>query len=249
MKEKVDLLNKDYESKTAQELLAAVLADFGKHLVVASSLGAEDQVITDMVLKLYPKARIFILDTGRLHQETYAVIDASMKKYGHNYEIYFPDTKSVQDMVSQKGMNHFYTSVDNRKECCFFRKVEPINRVLGSADAWVTGLRATQSVTRTTLQKAEWDLGHEMIKLNPLADWSDEDVWAYIHKNDVPVNALHEQGYPSIGCAPCTRAIEPGEDLRAGRWWWESADQKECGLHVVDGKLVRKSNEKKESFD
>ncbi len=217
---------------------------FGEKIKLASSLGAEDQVLTHMAIQLNPNAKIFVLNTGRLHPETLQVLEESKKKYGIHYEIYEPNTKDVQELVAQKGPNSFYESVENRKECCHIRKVEPLKQALKGTEAWITGLRKTQSTTRTQLSAWEWDEGFGIVKINPLIDWTEEEVWAYIKTHNIPYNSLHDKGYPSIGCEPCTRAIQPGEDIRAGRWWWESQDQKECGLHVVDGKLIRKAPEK-----
>ncbi|MGE4170155.1 MAG: phosphoadenylyl-sulfate reductase [Candidatus Margulisiibacteriota bacterium] len=229
-----DSLNHDFEAQSPQAVLEWAIGQFGNGLLLASSLGVEDQVLTDMLVKLNPKARIFVLDTGRLHQETYEVMGLTQAKYSIRHEVYFPDAAAVEALVRQKGPNSFFESVENRKECCHIRKVEPLKRALSGAKAWITGLRREQAVTRTTLPKVEWDEAHGLIKLNPLADWTTEQVWDYVKTHDVPVNYLHKQGYPSIGCAPCTRAIKPGEDLRAGRWWWENPDGKECGLHVQD---------------
>lgn len=233
-----------------ESLISYVLKKYGNKLVIASSLGLEDQVITHMATTINPQVRVFVLDTGRLHDETYRVLADTKKKYDVAYEIYFPNTTAVQDMVNAKGINLFYDNVENRKTCCAVRKVEPLNRALQTADAWITGLRQGQSQTRTKMHAVEWDASHNMVKINPLIHWNEADVWAYIHKHNVPYNSLHDKGFPSIGCAPCTRAIEPGEDLRAGRWWWEEPQHKECGLHVIDGKLVRTPKEtKKEAFE
>lgn len=207
-------------------------------IALASSLSAEDQVLTHMVLSVNPAARIFILDTGRLHVETYDLIEATMKRYGMRYEILFPEAADVEEMTSLHGPNSFYGSVEQRKACCYVRKVKPLRRVLSTLDVWITGLRKEQAVTRGDLEIIQWDEANGLIKLNPLADWTHEQVWDYIKKNSIPYNKLHDHGYPSIGCAPCTRAVKPGEDTRAGRWWWETPEQKECGLHLVDGKLV-----------
>ncbi|MHB8138141.1 MAG: phosphoadenylyl-sulfate reductase [Smithellaceae bacterium] len=207
-------------------------------IALASSLGAEDQVLTHMIMAIKPDARIFILDTGRLHSETYDVMSRTMSQYVMKYEFLFPESADVEAMESQAGPDLFYESIENRKQCCFVRKVKPLTRVLSTLDAWITGLRKEQAVTRNALEKIEWDEGNGLIKLNPLADWSEEQVWAYIEEHQIPYNTLHDQGYPSIGCAPCTRAVKPGEDLRSGRWWWETSEQKECGLHVVNGELI-----------
>jgi phosphoadenosine phosphosulfate reductase len=177
--------------------------------------------------------RVFTLDTGRLNQETYDCMDAIRERYGIQIEVFFPDSNGVEKMVRENGLNLFYNSVELRKLCCGVRKVEPLNRALKGLDAWMTGLRREQAVTRADVRRIELDEDHgNIIKINPLVDWSYGDVWDYIRRKSVPYNRLHKQGYPSIGCAPCTRAVKPGEDLRAGRWWWENPNAKECGLHV-----------------
>ncbi len=228
----IDALNVRFADCTAQEILAWGLETYGDRLVIASSFGAEDVVLIDMAAGISRDARIFTLDTGRLHQETYDVMDAVRTKYGISVEVMSPDTVTLQELIRAKGPNSFYASVDNRRECCNVRKMQPLRRALGTADAWVTGLRREQSVTRTDVQFVEIDDSNGgIVKLNPLAAWSEDDVWGYIRDNDVPYNKLHDQGFPSIGCAPCTRAVEPGEDVRAGRWWWEEPELKECGLH------------------
>ena len=218
--------------------LARVASDFGP-AVFASSLAAEDMVLTDLILKAKLPIKIFSLETGRLHPETLAMLDRVKEHYGYEIATYRPQPEAVDAYVAQNGLNAFYDSVEMRKECCRIRKVEPLGRALKGNKAWVTGQRRSQSATRAELHVQENDAAHGMEKFNPLADWSEQDVWDYIRANGVPYNALHDQGYPSIGCAPCTRAIEPGEDVRAGRWWWENPDSKECGLHMVDGKLIR----------
>lgn len=207
--------------------------------VFASSLAAEDMVLTDLILRHQLPIGIFTLETGRLHPETLAMIDRIKATYGYDVTPYRPQPEAVSQYVESHGLNGFYDSVEARKECCRIRKIEPLNRALAGNRAWVTGQRRAQSVTRAALDVQEDDPAHNMVKFNPLADWSEEDVWQYLRDHEVPYNPLHDQGYPSIGCAPCTRAIEPGEDVRAGRWWWENPDSKECGLHVVDGKLIR----------
>ena len=226
--------------KTTIATLQRVADEFSP-AVFASSLAAEDQVLTDMILrnKLQDKLSIFTLETGRLHAETLAVLDRIKETYDYDVTPYRPQPEAVEAYVKQNGLNAFYESVDMRKECCRIRKVEPLNRALKGNRSWVTGQRRAQSTTRAALDVQEQDEAHDMIKFNPLADWSEEDVWHYIRSNKVPYNALHDRGFPSIGCEPCTRAIQPGEDVRAGRWWWENPESKECGLHVVDGKLIR----------
>ena len=221
-----------------QQTLTRIAADFSP-AVFASSLAAEDMVLTDMILKAKLPIGIFSLETGRLHQETLAVLGKVKTRYDHDITLYRPQPEAVAAYVEQNGLNAFYNSVEMRRECCRIRKVEPLGRALAGNKAWVTGQRRAQSTTRAELHVQEDDAAHGMTKFNPLADWSEEDVWAYIRANDVPYNALHDQGFPSIGCEPCTRAVQPGEDVRAGRWWWENPDSKECGLHMVDGKLIR----------
>ncbi len=218
--------------------LSRIASDFTP-AVFASSLAAEDMVLTDLILKGGYDIGIFSLETGRLHQETLAMLDKVKAHYGYDIAVYKPQPEAVDAYVAQNGLNAFYDSVEMRKECCRIRKVEPLGRALLGKKAWVTGQRRAQAATRGSLMVEEDDPGHFMTKFNPLADWSEEDVWHYIRENGVPYNALHDQGYPSIGCEPCTRAIQPGEDVRAGRWWWENPESKECGLHVVDGKLIR----------
>lgn len=221
-----------------QATLAKIANDFAP-AVFASSLAAEDMVLADMILRAKLPIVIFTLETGRLHAETLHMVDRIKETYDYDLTLYKPEPAAVNAYVQQNGLNAFYDSVEMRKECCRIRKVEPLNRALKGNKAWVTGQRRAQSTTRAELAIQELDEAHGMTKFNPLADWSEEDVWNYIRDNNVPYNSLHDKGYPSIGCEPCTRAIQPGEDVRAGRWWWESADTKECGLHVVDGKLVR----------
>ncbi|MDY7547173.1 phosphoadenylyl-sulfate reductase [Glaciimonas sp. CA11.2] len=207
--------------------------------VFASSLAAEDMVLTDLILRSKLDIGIFTLETGRLHAETLGMLDRIKETYDYTVTPFRPQTEAVAAYVEQNGLNAFYDSVDMRKECCRIRKIEPLNRALSGNKSWVTGQRRAQSQTRAELHVQEQDDAHAMTKFNPLADWSEEDVWEYIRSNNVPYNPLHDKGYPSIGCEPCTRAIQPGEDVRAGRWWWENPDSKECGLHVVDGKLIR----------
>jgi phosphoadenosine phosphosulfate reductase len=221
-----------------QGILQRIARDFSP-AVFASSLAAEDMVLTDMILKAALPISIFSLETGRLHKETLEVLDKVKAHYGYEIALYRPQPELVEEYVTKNGLNAFYDSVDMRKECCRVRKVEPLGRALAGKQAWITGQRRAQSTTRAELAVQEDDTAHGMAKFNPLADWSEQDVWEYIRTNGVPYNALHERGYPSIGCEPCTRAIQPGEDVRAGRWWWENPESKECGLHLVDGKLIR----------
>ncbi|MDB5774917.1 MAG: adenylylsulfate reductase, thioredoxin dependent family protein [Herbaspirillum sp.] len=218
--------------------LERIAAEFSP-AVFASSLAAEDMVLTDLILRHKLDIGIFTLETGRLHAETLGMLDRIRETYGYEVTPFRPEPAAIDAYVKQNGRDAFYESVDMRKECCRIRKIEPLKRALAGNKAWVTGQRRAQSVTRAELHVQEDDAAHGMIKFNPLADWSEQDVWDYIRANQVPYNPLHDRGYPSIGCEPCTRAIEPGEDVRAGRWWWENPESKECGLHVVDGKLIR----------
>lgn len=231
MKEKVEELNNILKGKSAEEVIGYCVELFKDKIALSSSLGAEDQVLTEMVVRTDPATRIFTLDTGRLFPETYDLIDRTNKKYNIHIETFFPDYKRVQQMVKEKGINLFYESKENRKLCCHIRKVEPLQRAFDGLDAWICGLRKDQSVTRFFSELVEWDDANGLIKINPLINWREKDVWNYIHERDVPYNTLHDQNYPSIGCQPCTRAIKPGEDVRAGRWWWEEPEHKECGLH------------------
>jgi phosphoadenosine phosphosulfate reductase len=231
-KDEVASANATLEKAPPQEVLTWALSTFGRSISLAWS-GAEDVAVLDMMHKIDPKStRVFTLDTGRLNPETYELIDEVQAKYKVQVEIQFPDAAAVEKMVREKGINLFYRSLDNRKECCGVRKVEPLNRMLKSLDGWITGLRRTQAITRGKLAKVELDFQHDkIVKVNPLADWSTAQVFEYLQANRVPTNKLHAMGYPSIGCAPCTRAVKPGEDERAGRWWWENPESKECGLH------------------
>ena len=224
--------SKDFELKSAEELLSWSMDQYGLEAGLASSFGMEDMLLIDMIAKLGGPITIFTLDTGRLHEETYDLMERVRSKYGLEVKTYFPDKTEVEQLVRQKGFFSFRESVENRKECCRIRKVEPLNRALGELKAWVTGLRRDQNVTRTDIPKVMEDPDHPpLIKINPLAEWSEQDVMTYIIENSVPINILHKRSYPSIGCAPCTRPVEKGEDIRAGRWWWENPEHKECGLH------------------
>jgi phosphoadenosine phosphosulfate reductase len=224
----------DIEQWPAEAVLQWALEKFSPKLALACSFQAEESVLIDMMHRLAGSDfRISALDTGRLNQETYDCMDAIRGRYGVCVEVYFPDAMKVQDMVRAHGLNLFYNSIELRKMCCAVRKVEPLNRALKDLNAWMTGLRREQAVTRAEARKVELDRDHgNIVKINPLVEWSYNQVWNYIRENNVPYNRLHNQGYPSIGCAPCTCPVKPGEDLRAGRWWWENPDTKECGLHM-----------------
>ena len=217
---------------SAEEAVRLSVRRFGNsRIVLASSFGAEDQVLTDMLASIEPAARVFTLDTGRLFQETYDTMQATAERYGIQYEAYAPETKDIADLISKDGPNLFYKSVDLRKTCCEVRKLRPLRKVLSTVDAWICGLRRDQAVTRGGVELLSWDAEFNIYKICPLFDWTEEQVWDYIKTHKVPYNALHDRGFRSIGCAPCTRAVQQGEDVRAGRWWWESPEHKECGLH------------------
>jgi phosphoadenosine phosphosulfate reductase len=217
----------------AENLQRALRAIAAKHApaALASSLGAEDMVLTDAILRTGLAIEIFTLDTGRLHPETLGVLERVRERYGYDIRVYRPDAAAVQRYVSELGLDAIYRSVELRRRCCEIRKVEPLGRALSGKSAWVTGLRRAQSVTRADLPFQEFEPAHGLWKFNPLVEWSERDVWDYLRSRDVPYNALHDRGFRSIGCAPCTRPTAAGEDLRAGRWWWEDAQTKECGLH------------------
>ena len=213
------------------ELLQKAQCDFPQ-ACFASSLGAEDMVLTDLIDKYRLDIEMFSLDTGRLPEETYNLMQAVSERYRTPLKIYFPDSVAVEKYVAQNGVNGFYGGIASRKACCFVRKVEPLRRALNGKGSWVTGLRRAQAVTRANLEVSSFDADFGLQKFNPLLDWSHKDVWAYIRNNDVPYNKLHDEFYPSLGCSPCTRSVTPGEDVRAGRWWWEDPESKECGLHA-----------------
>lgn len=204
---------------------------FPGKVVFSSSFGWEDQVISHIIFKNDLPIKVFTLETGRLFTETYYVWNRTLEMYGKPIHAYYPDTAAVEAMVSKKGPGSFYESVENRKECCGIRKVEPLRRALAGNECWITGIRAEQSLNREHMSAVEWDESHQLAKFHPIFDWSLEQVKTYIRENNIPYNPLHDKGFPSIGCAPCTRAVKEGEDFRAGRWWWEDQDKKECGLH------------------
>lgn len=238
----IEKLNTDLKNTTTHEFLKYFVDRYPGKIALASSMSVEDQALTHMLWTIDPDVSVFTLDTGRLPQETYDVMHKTMETYGTKLEILFPEHEAVETMVREHGPNLFYESVENRKMCCKIRKVEPLTRKLNQLEIWICGLRREQAVTRKSIDRVEHDEANDMIKLNPLADWSEQMVWDYIKEHNVPYNALHDKGYPSIGCAPCTRAVQQGEDIRAGRWWWENPETKECGLHLKNGKLVRKQS-------
>jgi phosphoadenosine phosphosulfate reductase len=231
MNKEIENYNLRLKDASPQEVIGFFAEEFKGRVAFATSLGAEDQVITEMIADIDPGMKIITLDTGRLFQETYDLLDITRKKYNLSIEASFPDATDVENMVNTHGINLFYDSIENRKLCCFIRKTEPLSIALQGMEVWICGLRRDQSVTRQEVQAVEWDNLQKMIKVNPLVSWSLDQVWQYIRAHKIPYNTLHDKGYPSIGCLPCTRAILQGEDIRAGRWWWESAENRECGLH------------------
>ena len=222
----------EYEDKPAEEVIKWAIENFHPKLYVAWSGQAEDMVLIDMAWRINPDIRVFTIDTGRLHEETYKLMEEVENKYGIRIEIFFPEAKDVEDMVKKYGINLFYKSIELRHFCCHVRKVRLLAKALNKVDAWITGLRREQWASRHNIMKIEVDHDHgQIVKINPLADWTEKDVWDYIRKHKVPYNELYRKGYRSIGCAPCTRPVAPFEDTRAGRWWWEKNAPKECGMH------------------
>lgn len=215
----------------AYQVLGTLLRRYRGQIAFASSLGAEDQVLTDMIMKIDSNTRIFTIDTGRLHEETVQLIERTNAFYDTKIQVFFPEAENVEKIVSEKGMFSFFESVEERKYCCYARKIEPLSRALAGVKVWITGLRAMQATTRLDLNTVEFDDLNGLIKVNPLIHWSEEAVWEYIKEHKVPYNKLHDQGYRSIGCAPCSRSIGVDDDVRSGRWWWEDPSSKECGLH------------------
>lgn len=221
------------KDKGPLEIIKWSVDHFGAEKIgFASSMSIEDQVITDIIVQNTPGLNIFTLDTGRLPQETYDLIEKTNTKYGINIELLFPDAVEVEKMVKEYGPNLFYKSIENRKLCCHIRKMAPLTKKFKTLNAWICGLRKEQAVTRRGVEVLEIDETFSVLKINPLAEWSEEKVWQYIKENEIPYNELYDKGYKSIGCAPCTRVVKEGEDIRSGRWWWESPEQKECGLHI-----------------
>jgi len=231
MQQFIESLNSRFKESGAKELLSWFLQEYRGRIAFSTSLGAEDQVITHMISTLPGKLFIFTLDTGRMFQETYDLIEVTRKKYYCNIQVCFPDAAGVEEMVKTRGVNLFYESVENRKRCCHVRKIQPLTRALQGMKVWITGLRREQSITRSDTPLVEWETEMNLIKVNPLINWSNDEVWDYISRFHVPVNELHRKGYPSIGCMPCTRPVAPGEDIRSGRWWWELPQFRECGIH------------------
>lgn len=229
--EKVKKLQKDLEGKNAVEILQFISNLTNESITFSSSLGYEDQVLTHLIFTADLPIHVFTLDTGRLFPETYSVLNNTIQKYKKSIQVFFPNTKSIEELTTKKGPNSFYNSVEDRKECCYHRKVEPLKRALKGRSIWITGIRAEQSGNRADLPVVEWDDHNQIIKVHPLINWTLDEIKEFISKNQIPHNPLHNKGFVSIGCQPCTRAINAGEDFRAGRWWWEDANKKECGLH------------------
>lgn len=231
----------ELRNSSAQDVVGWAVDHFDeREIAFATSFGAEDQVLTDLLVKRNPRMQIFTLNTGRLHKETLETLERTMRFYNIAIKVLTPDRQAVERMEEEYGPDLFYDSVERRKYCCSVRKIDPLKLELVKLKAWICGLRRDQAITRGAVEKIEWDEAFGLFKINPLAEWSEEQVWDYILEHGIPYNALHDQGYPSIGCAPCTRAIQPGEDVRAGRWWWENPEQKECGLHIIKGSTMRK---------
>ena len=228
---RIQQLNDQFQNATAEEVVAYFMDTFTVRAAFSSGLGAEDQVITHMIASRDSNAFIFTLDTGRLFPETYDLIQATEARYDIRIHVFFPDTGKVEKMVGEKGINLFYDSVENRKQCCEIRKTDSLKRALQGRDVWISGLRREQSFTRKDIKLVDWDEQYRLFKVNPLANWTSSQVWDYIRLHRIPYNPLHDKGFPSIGCQPCTRAVETGEDPRSGRWWWEMDGHRECGIH------------------
>jgi len=239
MMDYINELNDKLASETPENVLSYFANAHAGKMALSSSLGLEDQVLTDMLGKTDKNPNIFTLDTGRLFPETYSLIDTTNMRYGIKIRVFFPDYRAVEEMVSDNGVNLFYESIEKRKRCCHIRKLEPLHRAFAGLEVWICGLRREQSVTRQDMRLVEWDETNKLIKINPLINWTEQQVWDYIRKHGVPYNKLHDEGFPSIGCQPCTRAVKQGDDARSGRWWWEAPEHRECGLHIkIKGPII-----------
>ncbi|WP_410528440.1 phosphoadenylyl-sulfate reductase [Sphingobacterium sp. SGG-5] len=227
-------LKKELAALDARQIIQFISDKYGEKAVFSTSFGIEDQVITHMLAEAETKASVFTLETGRLFPETYYVWNRTLEKYGLPIKAYYPNTTAVERLVTEKGPSSFYESVENRKECCYIRKIEPLKRAIQGYEVWITGIRAEQSANREDMDFIEWDDANQIIKIHPLFHWTLSEVEDFLKQHHVPYNPLHDKGFPSIGCQPCTRAILPGEDFRAGRWWWEDRSKKECGLHATN---------------
>jgi len=234
----IDIPTTELDAYSADQVLEWTLNQFGDRCAIASSFGVEDVALIHMAAAIKPNVRVFCLDTGRLHQQTYDLMDRIRNRYGVSIEVMMPNSTDVETMVHQHGVNLFYDSIELRKRCCDVRKVRPLRRILSNLDAWVTGIRRAQNVSRASIPKLQVDHANGgLVKANPLAEWSAEQVWDYVRENKIPYNPLHDNGFPSIGCEPCTRPVEDGDDARSGRWWWEHAEMRECGLHTGESKV------------
>ena len=231
MKETIEELNKKLSNNSPENILIYFLNKYKGSIAFSTSLGAEDQALTNMIVKIDPSAEIFTLDTGRLFPESYDLIERTNKKFRIKIKVYFPFSRQIESMIQEHGVNLFYESVEKRKLCCHYRKKEPLKRALQNKEAWISGIRKEQSDIRQLNELVEWDPVHKIIKVNPLINWTEKQVWDYIDKHNIPVSPLHKKGFKSIGCQPCTRAIQEGEDFRQGRWWWEDRSKRECGIN------------------
>ena len=231
--DRISIFSAIAEIKNPLEILKSISQMKGEKIVFSTSLSAEYQIITHMIFSLNLDIEIFTLDTGRMFPETYQTLQKTLEKYQKGIKVYFPDANEVERLMTEKGAYSFYESVENRKQCCEIRKVKPLKRALNGKTIWITGIRSEHSQNRTEMQKIEWDAANNITKIHPLLHWSNDEVWTYIKANNVPYNSLHDKGFISIGCQPCTRAVKEGEDFRAGRWWWEDTSKKECGLHSI----------------
>jgi phosphoadenosine phosphosulfate reductase len=241
MKLNLKALNEGFENSTATSIIDRIYELFDVNDVkLSTSFGAEGLVLIHLVAQAVEHPRVFTIDTGRNFQETYDVWQEVMEKYKIPIEVYYPDPEDIARLNDQAGPNMFYKSVDNRKQCCFVRKVKPLKKALKDAKVWISGLRREQGITRNELDIISWVEEHQVFKVCPLANWFESNVWDMIRNNQIPYNKLHDKGFPTIGCAPCTRPVRPAEDKRSGRWWWEADEKKECGIHIEDGKIVRK---------
>jgi phosphoadenosine phosphosulfate reductase len=232
MKEQLQHIAQDINGLSPVDALRYFVEQFPGKVIFSTSFGWEDQVITDMIFSNDLPIKVFTLETGRLFPETYYVWNRTLERYQKPIYAYHPQADSLQNMVTEKGPNSFYASVENRKECCYIRKIEPLKRALEGYQCWITGIRSEQSPNRHELSNIEWDEGNQILKFHPIFDWTLDQVKSYVKENNIVYNPLHDKGFLSVGCAPCTRAVQPGEDFRAGRWWWEDQSKKECGLHA-----------------
>lgn len=230
----IDQLKHELAEKDAAEIIHFISSNYADRTVFSTSFGIEDQVLIHLLAQANSKINIFTLDTGRLFPETYYVWNRTLARYGLAIQSYFPNTAEVERLVTVKGPSSFYESVENRKECCFIRKIEPLSRAIKGYDIWITGIRADQSPNREEMEYIEWDAHNNILKIHPLFHWNLADVEEFLKVNNIPYNPLHDKGFPSIGCQPCTRAVQPGESFRSGRWWWEDQSKKECGLHTIN---------------